>query len=106
MISSFLQLTRDASGAIFYEQISRSRFSSRVRIYELFPRLFGNTNTTRKENGRLAENGCGKFADITEAALSSLAGMNFTHVWLLGVIRHATTTAYEDLGLRLTTRTL
>ncbi len=98
VIGSFLQLTTDASGTTSCEQIGRSRLDSRVRIYELFPRLFGNTNTTGKQNGRLAENGCGKFADITEAALSSLAGMNFTHIWLLGIIRHASTTGYPELG--------
>src|ERR1700682_5241303 len=37
----------------------------RVRIYQMFVRLFGNTNETRKQNGTLAENGVGKFVDIT-----------------------------------------
>ena len=79
----------------------RHRFHSqaRERIYELFVRLFGNCNRTRKLNGTLAENGCGKFADISEIALEQIAGMGFTHVWLMGVIRHATTTAYPQAGL-------
>ncbi len=98
VIGSFIQVTRDASGSTVCERMRRFRCPSRVRIYELFPRLFGNINTAGKLNGRLRENGCGKFADINEAALSSLAEMNFTHVWLLGVIRHASTTAYPNLG--------
>ena len=71
----------------------------RVRIYQLLPRLFGNTNETRRCNGTLAENGVGKFADINDAALSSLRAMGFTHLWLTGVLRHATATDYAAIGL-------
>ncbi len=70
----------------------------RVRIYQLLPRLFGNTNETRKPNGTLAENGCGKFADINDAALSSLREMSVTHVWLTGVLQQATATDYSAIG--------
>lgn len=71
---------------------------SRVRIYQLLVRLFGNTNETRKVNGTLAENGVGKFADINDAALDAIAGMNFTHVWLTGVLQQATATDYSAIG--------
>jgi glycosidase len=71
---------------------------TRVRIYQLFVRLFGNTNETRKQNGTLAENGAGRFADINDAALSSIRQMGFTHVWLTGVLQQATATDYSDLG--------
>ena len=69
-----------------------------MRIYQLLPRLFGNTNETRKCNGTLAENGVGKFADINDAAAASLAAMGFTHVWLTGVLQQATSTDYSDIG--------
>lgn len=97
-IHSFLQITRD-SGRTIYHSARRSESASRIRIYELFVRLFGNFNGTRKQNGSLAENGCGKFSDINEAALQSIADMNFTHIWLLGVIRHACTTPYPEVNL-------
>lgn len=71
----------------------------RVRIYQLFVRLFSNTNETRKPNGALAENGAGKFNDINAAALSSLKEMGFTHIWLTGVLRQATGTACPEAGL-------
>ncbi len=71
----------------------------RVRIYQLLPRLFSNTNETRRLNGTLAENGVGKFADINGAALTSLRAMGFTHLWLTGVLRQATATDYADIGL-------
>jgi len=79
----------------------QSRFGadqSRVRIYQLFVRLFGNTNETRKRNGTLAENGVGKFADISDAALTSIRKMGFTHVWLTGILQQATATDYSDVG--------
>ena len=73
--------------------------TSRIRIYQLLPRLFGNVNGTRKPNGTLAENGVGKFADINDAALGALRAMGFTHLWLTGVLRQATATDYAALGL-------
>ncbi|NQX02195.1 alpha-amylase [bacterium] len=63
-------------------------------IYQLLVRTFGNTNETRKFNGTLAENGCGKFNDINAAALGSLKKMGFTHLWLTGVLEQASATAY------------
>lgn len=67
---------------------------SRIRIYQLFVRHFGNTNTTRKLNGTIAENGCGKFADINDAALASIKDLGFTHLWLTGVLEQASGTDY------------
>lgn len=59
-------------------------------IYQLLPRLFGNYNETRKNNGSRMENGCGHFADITPKALKAIAAMGYNYVWYTGVIRHAT----------------
>lgn len=59
-------------------------------IYQLLPRLFGNYNETRKHNGTRAENGCGRFVDITPKALKSIVDLGATHIWYTGVIRHAT----------------
>ncbi|MFN2622352.1 MAG: alpha-amylase family glycosyl hydrolase [Chthoniobacterales bacterium] len=77
---------------------SRGAEQSRVRIYQLFVRLFGNTNETRKRNGTLAENGVGKFADINDAALAAIREMGFTHIWLTGVLQQATATDYSEFG--------
>src|SRR3954468_9164509 len=70
----------------------------RVRIYQLFVRLFGNTNETRKQNGTLAENGVGKFKDINQTALRSLHDAGFTHIWLTGLLQQATATDYSEIG--------
>ena len=59
-------------------------------IYQVFPRTFTNYNETRKPNGSIEENGCGKFAEITTKALQAIQDLGATHVWYTGVIRHAT----------------
>jgi glycosidase len=57
-------------------------------------RHFGNTNETRKPHGTIKENGCGKFNDINDAALTSLKNLGITHIWLTGVIEQASGTDY------------
>ena len=74
----------------------RGAEAPRPVIYQLMVRTFGNTNEIRKPNGTLAENGCGKFADITPAALVSLREIGFTHLWLTGVLEQASGTAYPN----------
>lgn len=71
---------------------------SKPRIYQFLPRLFGNTNETRKPNGFLEDNGSGKFADMNDAALASLKAMGFTHLWATGVLQQATATDYSGIG--------
>jgi glycosidase len=68
-------------------------------IYQVVVRYFGNTNTTNQRDGTLETNGCGKFTDINEPALAGLKELGVTHVWLTGVLRQATLTAYPALGL-------
>lgn len=68
-------------------------------IYQIFTRLFGNTNTTRKHNGTLTDNGCGKLNAFTLAVLRRIKELGATHVWYTGVIRHATTTDYTRYGI-------
>lgn len=68
-------------------------------IYQIFTRIFGNRNTTRKEWGTVAENGCGKMADIDARVLRRIHDMGVTHVWYTGVVRHATQTDYTAKGI-------
>ncbi|MDO1446020.1 alpha-amylase family glycosyl hydrolase [Rhodocytophaga aerolata] len=70
-------------------------------VYQLFTRLFGNTNTTNKVYGTLAENGVGRFQDISPKALEELKKMGVTHVWYTGVIEHATMTDYTKYNIAL-----
>uniref|UniRef100_A0AB33JGU9 Alpha-amylase family protein n=1 Tax=Prevotella sp. GTC17262 TaxID=3236797 RepID=A0AB33JGU9_9BACT len=73
--------------------------NQKIFIYQVLPRLFGNRNVTRKENGTIAENGCGKFSSFDDTTLAKIRAMGFTHVWYTGVIRHATTTDYSSYGI-------
>ena len=73
--------------------------SQKVIVYQVFTRLYGNRNTTRKEKGTIADNGCGKMADFTPAVLKGIAKMGISHVWYTGVIRHATQTDYSQYGI-------
>ena len=71
----------------------------KIVLYQIFTRLYGNTNTTRKHGGTIEENGCGKFNDFTPAALRKIRELGVSHVWYTGVIRHATMTDYSAYGI-------
>ena len=60
-----------------------------MNIYQLFPRLFGNKQTDFHFNGSKTENGCGTFNDIDETALNALKDLGITHIWLTGILQHA-----------------
>ena len=60
-----------------------------MNVYQLFPRLFGNKQTDFHFNGSKAENGCGTFNDIDETALEAVKDLGFTHIWLTGILEHA-----------------
>lgn len=70
-----------------------------TNIYQLFPRLFGNKNTSAAFNGDIETNGCGRFTDISNEAVKAIKELGITHVWLTGVIRHATLTSYSKYGI-------
>jgi glycosidase len=76
--------------------VCRTKVEPRPVIYQLMVRTFSNTNETRKTHGTILENGCGKFAGITETALASLKEMGFNWIWLTGVLEQASGTAYPD----------
>ena len=73
--------------------------NKKILIYQIFTRLYGNTNTTRKPQGTIEENGCGKLNDFTPTVLKQIRAKGVTHVWYTGVIRHATMTDYTQYGI-------
>ncbi len=72
----------------------------KIHIYQIFTRLFGNKNSQNKFNGSIDENGCGKFNDITIKALAEIKSLGMTHIWLTGILEHASLTSYEDNNIR------
>ena len=73
---------------------------SKPIIYQLFPRIFTNTNTHCVPNGTYQQNGAGKMNDITETILAKIKELGVTHVWYTGIIEHATKTDYSAEGIR------
>lgn len=73
--------------------------SSKIILYQVFTRLYGNRNTTCKHDGTIEENGCGKLNDFTPTALKKIRDMGVSHIWYTGVIRHATQTDYSTYGI-------
>lgn len=69
-------------------------------IYQVLPRLFGNTNSTNKQNGTIEENGVGKLSAFTDKALKEIKKMGFTHIWYTGVLEHASKTSYKEHGIK------
>jgi glycosidase len=71
----------------------------KIIIYQLLPRFFSNSNLHPVFNGTINENGCGKFNDLNSHVLLELKGFGITHIWLTGIIRHATLSDYSSFGL-------
>ncbi len=68
-------------------------------VYQVFTRLFGNTNATNKPWGTLEENGVGKFNDFTDKALKEIKDLGVTHIWYTGVPHHDVITDYIKYGI-------
>ncbi len=68
-------------------------------IYQVFTRLFGNTNTSNKVWGTVEENGVGKFNDFTENALQEIANLGVTYIWYTGIPHHAVIRDYSEYGI-------
>ncbi|MDO6464728.1 alpha-amylase family glycosyl hydrolase [Pseudoalteromonas carrageenovora] len=68
-------------------------------VYQVFTRLFGNTETANVPWGTKEQNGVGKFADFNDAALKGIKELGTTHVWYTGVLHHALVGDYTDYGI-------
>ena len=68
-------------------------------VYQVFTRLFGNTNTTNKPWGTIEENGVGKFNDFTDLALKEIKDLGVTYIWYTGVPHHALIRDYTAIGI-------
>lgn len=72
----------------------------KIIIYQVFTRLFGANSKKCVNNGLKENNGCGKMADFTAAALAEVKKLGATHIWYTGIIEHATKTDYTSFGIR------
>jgi glycosidase len=81
------------------KQTQSTSMEKKKVVYQVFTRLFGNTNTTNKPWGTLEENGVGKFNDFTDKALQEIKDLGVTHIWYTGVPHHAVITDYTEFGI-------
>lgn len=63
---------------------------SKLIIYQILPRLWGNINGKNKINGTLKDNCSGKFSNIDAKTLEYIKSLGVSHIWFTGIIRHAT----------------
>ena len=78
---------------------TKSVMKKKEVVYQVFTRLFGNTNTNNKPWGTLEENGVGKFNDFTDKALAEIKDLGVTHIWYTGVPHHGVITDYSKYGI-------
>lgn len=68
--------------------------NQRITIYQVLPRLFGNTNSTNEPHGSYEMNGAGKLNDFTPSRIEAIKSLGASHIWYTGVIEHATKTEF------------
>lgn len=73
--------------------------AGKVVVYQMFTRLFGNTNNTNQPWGTIEQNGVGKFNDINEAALKGIKELGASYVWYTGILHHAVIRDYSAYGI-------
>lgn len=78
---------------------NKSESEGKLVVYQVFTRLFGNTNTTNKPWGTIEENGVGKFNDFTDRVLDEIKSMGVTHIWYTGVPHHDVIRDYTQYGI-------
>lgn len=70
-----------------------------MTIYQVFTRLYGNQATACVPDGSIEQNGCAKMNGFTDSVLKRIAGDGYTHLWLTGLLEHATQTDYSAYSI-------
>lgn len=73
--------------------------NNKLTIYQMMFHLWGNKNTTNKFNGSAEENGVTKFKDITDLAIQKLKEFGYSHLYMTGLIEHATMEDFTSIGI-------
>ncbi|MDO8341874.1 MAG: glycoside hydrolase family 97 catalytic domain-containing protein [Cellvibrio sp.] len=94
-----LKFNLGTSGGVAIRFKAVAKAQGKPVVYQIFTRLYGNTNSTNKPWGTIEENGVGKFNDINAAALKSIKDLGVTHVWYTGVPHHAVIRDYTAYGI-------
>jgi len=67
-------------------------------VYQMMFHLWGNQNTNVKKNGSAAENGVTKFKDVSTKGLQALKKKGYSHLYMTGILEHATMEDMRDNG--------
>ena len=73
--------------------------NDKIIVYQMMFHLWGNKNTTNKENGSAEENGVTKFKDINDLALQKLKSFGYSHLYMTGLVEHATMEDQTAIGI-------
>lgn len=73
--------------------------NQKIVIYQVLPRLFGNTTVNNIPWGTIEENGVGKFNDFSDKALKEIRDLGATHIWYTGVLHHCVIRDYTEYGI-------
>lgn len=71
----------------------------KIVIYQVLPRLFGNTNKNCIPNSSFKINGSGKLEFFSKEVLESIRSLGCTHIWYTGVIEHATKCSFPQYSI-------
>ncbi len=71
----------------------------KIVVYQVFTRLFGNTNSNNKPWGTKEENGVGKFNDFTDTALEEINKLGVSHIWYTGVPHHGVIGDFPEIDV-------
>ena len=97
ILATFITFAQNKAPKVVQKSIVKTE--KKAVVYQVFTRLFGNTNATNKPWGTIAENGVGKFNDFTDKALTEIKNLGVTHIWYTGVPHHALVTDYTAYGI-------
>lgn len=79
--------------------VTKSMNTNKLTIYQMMFHLWGNKNTTNKFNGSAEENGVTKFKDISDLAIQKLKQFGYSHLYMTGLIEHATMEDFTSIGI-------
>ena len=71
----------------------------KIVIYQVLPRLFGNTNKNCIPNSSFEINGSGKLEFFSKEVLENIRSLGCTHIWYTGVIEHATKCSFPQYSI-------
>ena len=94
-----MRKTHIASDKVQFNDLVTMSENTKITIYQVMTRLFGNRKSSLVINGSIEENGVGKFNDFTMPALEEIRKMGISHIWYTGIIEHATITDYSQYGI-------